>query len=347
MTAKMVSSPRVRSFEWQENGASVASAPSVVSAASVAELSDSQLLKRFARKKDEAAFEALVHRHGPMVLGVCQRILKDWHEAEDAFQATFLVLARKARAIGRPELLGNWLYGVAYRTSLKAKDSAVRRNENERQVAQMTLMQPREHGSWRDLQEMVDEELEGLPAKYRAPLVLCYLQGKTNEEAARVLGWPSGSMSGRLARGRELLRERLSRRHSFALAPGTFPAVLAQSAAPGTLPAPLVATTVKAALSYTAGKAAAAVSPSVAALVGAVLRALWLRQCRWAAGVLLAVVVAIFGSGLVAYGMADYFGGSTPPGPAHHDGCTPQDGTGSAGGTALAGCGQKDGCADR
>jgi RNA polymerase sigma factor (sigma-70 family) len=173
------------------------------------DLTDTQLLKRFARQKDEAAFAALVRRHGPMVLAVCRRVLHDAHDAEDAFQATFLVLVRKARFIARPELLANWLYGVAYRVAVKARANANRRSAHERRAGAMTSVgsAPERIGS--ELRAVLDAELSHLPEKYRAPLVLCYLEGKTNEQAARLLGWPTGSISGRLARARELLRERL------------------------------------------------------------------------------------------------------------------------------------------
>jgi RNA polymerase sigma-70 factor (ECF subfamily) len=171
--------------------------------------SDRELLERFARGQDEEAFEALVQRHGPLVLGVCRRVLRDWEDAQDAFQATFFVLARKAGSLAKPEALGNWLYGVAYRTAVKAKARAARRRECERQAGRATP-NPASEEARRDLCEVLGEELSRLPEKYRAPLVHCYLEGKTNQEAARELGCPLGSMSGRLARGRELLRERLA-----------------------------------------------------------------------------------------------------------------------------------------
>src|SRR5262249_2311583 len=149
-------------------------------------------------------------RHGPMVLNVCLRVLKDSHQAEDAFQATFLVLVRKAGAVGQPELLGNWLYGVAYRIAVKAKARAAKRREHERKAAVMPRPEPSNGATPQELREALDAGMSGLPTKYRAPLVLCYLQGKTHEEAARLLGCPVGSMSSRLARGRELLRRRLN-----------------------------------------------------------------------------------------------------------------------------------------
>jgi RNA polymerase sigma-70 factor (ECF subfamily) len=164
------------------------------------EPADGELLERFVSRRDESAFTALVHRHGPMVLGVCRRVLNDWQSAEDAFQVTFLVLARKADSLMRPGLLANWLHGVAYRTALKARSRAVRQGVHERQAAAMAPTESRAGRSVVELREVLDEELSHLPEKYRAPLVLCYLEGKTNEEAARLLHWPLGSMSARLAR---------------------------------------------------------------------------------------------------------------------------------------------------
>jgi RNA polymerase sigma factor (sigma-70 family) len=172
------------------------------------ESSDRQLLDRFVQARDEDAFTMLVRRHGAMVLAACRRILENNHDAEDVFQATFIVLARKAHTLERPDLLASWLYGVAYRSARKAKALAARRSFHERQAG------------WRpapaavsadtdELRAVLQKGLEHLPKKYRVPLVLCYLKGLTNEQAARKLGWPQGSISYRLARGRELLRERL------------------------------------------------------------------------------------------------------------------------------------------
>src|SRR5262249_50257311 len=140
---------------------------------------DERLLERFTLHRDESAFAALVRRHGPMVLGVCRRVLHDEHDAEDAFQATFLVLARKSATIRKRGSLDSWLYGVAYRIALKAKSAAVRRRARERQAAKMALADPSAELAWRDLNPVLDEELNRLPEKYRVPLVLCYLNGKT------------------------------------------------------------------------------------------------------------------------------------------------------------------------
>src|SRR5437868_5839550 len=174
-------------------------------------LSDGQLLDRFTQDRDEAAFAALVRRHGPLVWGVCRRVLRSHHDAEDAFQATFLVLARKAASIASRGLLANWLYGVAYNTAIKARSLAARRKAREKQVTEMPEPEPARHDPWHDLQPLLDQELSRLPDKYRAPVVLCDLGGKTRKEAARLLGCPEGTVAGRLARGRVMLARRLAR----------------------------------------------------------------------------------------------------------------------------------------
>jgi RNA polymerase sigma factor (sigma-70 family) len=210
------------------------------------DLTDGQLLERFVRDHEGAAFAALVHRHGAMVLGVCRRVLRQPQDAEDAFQATFLILVQKAGSLEQPELLANWLYGVAYRTAQQARVRAARRSHHEKEAAAMTATQSEPNTAWPELREILDRELFQLPEKYRAPLVLCYLEGKTNEEAARLLGWPIGSMSARLARGRELLRDRLSgRQHAGAALP---PGVLDERPEPEHVPPFLADATVQAAL---------------------------------------------------------------------------------------------------
>jgi RNA polymerase sigma factor (sigma-70 family) len=209
--------------------------------------SDRELLERFIRQGDQEAFALVVRRHGPMVLGVCQRVLSHSQDAEDAFQATFLVLVRKAGSLSRPELLANWLYGVAYRIARKARASALRRRNFDLEVACMTPVQPRDEAAWSELRGLLDEELHRLPDKYRAPVVLCDLEGKTHLKAAEILGWPSGSISARLARGRELLRQRLVKRNC-ALPVGLFAILLAQKAAAVTVSEQLLGTTVRAAL---------------------------------------------------------------------------------------------------
>jgi RNA polymerase sigma factor (sigma-70 family) len=259
-------------------------------------VTDGQLLERFVRGRDEAAFAVLVERHGPLVLGVCRRVLDDAHAAEDAFQATFLVLVRKAGSIARPEQLGNWLYGVAYRTAARARGAAARRRAHERRAAERTAGPAAPEPEWPDLRAVLDEELARLTQRYRAPLVLCYLEGKTTEEAARELGCPRGTVLSRLARGREQLRRRLVRR---GLAPSAgLPAALLAGTAGAAVPAPQAETTRKAALAAAAGNATGAVSPRVAALTEGVLRAMFLTKLKTAAA------VAAVGLLLLAGGLA-------------------------------------------
>src|SRR5947209_4688409 len=221
---------------------------------------DADLLSRWDRHRDQDAFAALVRRHGGLVLGVCRRVLRDVHAAEDAFQATFLVLARKAAAVRPPGVLAPWLHGVAYRTALKARGRAFRRQTVERDYAERRTTEPRgAAGGEPDLRPLIDEQLDSLPAKYRLPLVLCALEGLGKAEAAERLGLPEGTVSSRLARARDLLRDRLGRR-----------GVVVPAAAVGTLLTPeALQASVPAGLSAAASAAAAgtaAVSPIVLTL---------------------------------------------------------------------------------
>jgi RNA polymerase sigma factor (sigma-70 family) len=178
-------------------------------------LSDEQLLDRFLSRDDgsaEAAFRAIVVRHGPMVLGVCRHILNQLQDAEDAFQATFLVLARKAGSIRDRRVLGHWLYEVAYRIAMRARTNGVRRRTHERQGGEMAATVSIDNHGWIELRPVLHEEVNRLPEKYRVPVILCYLEGKTNEEVAELLHWPVGTVKGRLSRARDLLRSRLTRR---------------------------------------------------------------------------------------------------------------------------------------
>jgi RNA polymerase sigma-70 factor (ECF subfamily) len=203
----------------------------------VAGLGDAELLGRFAGRGDESAFEALVHRHGPAVLGVCRRVLRDGHDAEDAFQAVFLVLARKAGSIRDAERLGPWLHGVAVRTARKALRSRLRRRDRESWAGVEPPANPGAAPGAPDLGPALDEELAGLPARYRDPLVLCLLEGHSRAEAARRLGLPEGTLSSRLSRGRTLLSRRLARRGlaPSALAAGFGLARIARAAVPPSL----------------------------------------------------------------------------------------------------------------
>jgi RNA polymerase sigma factor (sigma-70 family) len=257
-------------------------------------MTDAQLLERFTSTRDEASFANLVERHGPMVLGICRRILIDPHDADDAFQATFLVLVRKAASILRGELVGNWLYGVAYRTAREAKVRAIRRRVKEGRVIDVPRTEPSASDQSRDLLESLDDELSRLAEKYRIPVVLCDLEGRSRAEVARVLGVPEGTLSSRLARARELLRDRLTRRGA-SVSTGTMAAVLSRDAASATVPAALAETTIRAAIVVAAGSTTAvAASAPVAALTEGVLKIMLLTKLKIAgvAGLILGVAVA-------------------------------------------------------
>ncbi|MBY0527862.1 MAG: sigma-70 family RNA polymerase sigma factor [Gemmataceae bacterium] len=228
------------------------------------DLTDDELLESFVVRHDESAFEALVQRHGPLVLRVCRRVLGNTHDAEDAFQAAFLVLARKAPTIRQRGSIAGWLYGVAYHLALRARSTSARRRAHESRTADMHSYQPADAPDGQEVHDLLDEELHRLPEKYRTPLVLCYLEGKTNEQAAREIGCPSGSMSSRLARAREVLRDRLSGR-GVALSSVGLTALLTHGAAPN-LSAALVDTTVRAAMLFAAGKTTAAASIAASAV---------------------------------------------------------------------------------
>ena len=173
---------------------------------------DAELIDRFVAADDDGAFARLVERHGPLVLGVCRRVLRHHHDAEDAFQATFLVLARKARHIRRRAALTAWLYRVAYHLSVKLRGSAGRRRQSERQPPPVAQPPAEDPVAWGDLRLALDEELGRLPDRYRVPLLLCCLAGRPRDEAAARLGWTLGTLKMQLERGRQLLRTRLARR---------------------------------------------------------------------------------------------------------------------------------------
>jgi RNA polymerase sigma factor (sigma-70 family) len=261
---------------------------------------DGPLLARFVACRDEAAFAALVRRHGPLVLGVCRRVLRHAQDAEDAFQATFLVLAHKAASVLKREALGNWLYGVAYRTAQKLRCTLARRQAREKQMDEMPhpQVQPQEVQDWLPL---LDAELARLPEKLRAPVVLCDLQGQSHRQAASQLGLPTGTLARRLVAGRRLLAERLTRR-GMALSGGALAAALSGGAASAQVAAPLVVATAKAAVLAAAGHLAAVATP-VAVLTRGVLRTMLMAKLKVVVGVVL-VVVAL-GAGRVAYRSAD------------------------------------------
>jgi RNA polymerase sigma factor (sigma-70 family) len=262
---------------------------------------DSELLERFVSRRDEVAFTCLLTRHGPMIWSVCRRIVPDVHCAEDAFQATFLVLLRKAGAISQREHLANWLYGVAFRVARDARAQAARRRQREGVLPEVPAMELTEATPRHDISALLDEEVHRLPTQYRTPILLCYYQGKTNAEAAAELGWAEGTVFSRLARARDALRKRLQRR-GLSLAAGALTATLAQQASAASLPPGLLQATLHAALSTaTAGAAAAgAVSPPVAALAEGVLKSMMIRKLY--TGVALVVTTLLLaGSAVLVY----------------------------------------------
>jgi RNA polymerase sigma factor (sigma-70 family) len=248
---------------------------------------DRRLLDRFLGGRDEPAFAELLRRHGPMVLGVCRRVLRDPHAADDAFQATFLILARKGGAIAGGESVGGWLYRVAYNTALKAKAGAAARQRRERRAASRTPADVLDEVTGRELLAVLDEELARLPERHRAPLVLCYLEGKVRDEAARELGWSLGTFKRRLDEGRQRLRARLERR-GLAL-----PAVLLAAGLGAAVPEALTAT------ARAAAGNAALVHARVALLARASLRAMAAEKLKAVGAAFL--VVALVGAGLFGY----------------------------------------------
>jgi RNA polymerase sigma factor (sigma-70 family) len=250
-----------------------------------AHLPDAQLLERFTTQGDGNAFAALVRQHGPMVLNVCRSVLRHEDDAEDAFQATFLVLVRKAASIRQPEAVAGWLYEVAYHVAVKAQAAALRRRAAERRVSAVAPRDPTLDMTLRDLQRMLHEELQRLPEKYRLPIVLCYLEGRSHEEAASQLGWSKGTLRGRLDRGREQLRRRLAAR-GMALSG----LVCATAIAPQAVGKALVDSVVRsAALSAVDGAASSAVSARASALAEGVTQAMFTSKLKIATGMLLAI----------------------------------------------------------
>jgi RNA polymerase sigma factor (sigma-70 family) len=262
--------------------------------------SDGQLLDRFVERREGAVFEAIVRRHGPMVWGVCRRVLRDHHDAEDAVQATFLVLARKAASIMPREKLGNWLYGVANQTSMKARAKRTKRRGREGQVPDMPEPEATSQDLRDDLTELLDQELSRLPEKYRIPIVVCELEGKTHKEAASQLGWPIGTVSSRLSRAKSMLARRLSRQ-GVSLSVSSLAVLLAQESASANMPPSLIHSTAHAASLFAAGRALTAgmVSAEVATLTGKVLKFMLLSKLKiTAAFLLMGVTLTVVGTSL-------------------------------------------------
>jgi RNA polymerase sigma factor (sigma-70 family) len=252
-------------------------------------LTDAQLLERFVARHDEPAFAALVARHGPMVLCVCRRLVRDAQEAEDAFQAAFLILARKAAVVVKHPLLAGWLYGVAYRVAVRSRGQTARRRTREQSGANLDAI-PAEDASWSDAGSVVHEEVGRLPDAYRAAVILCYLEGKTNEEAACLLRSPVGTVKSRLTRAREMLRSRLTRRGVTA-SEGMMATALAAN--PTTATAKLVDTTIRAATRFAArdGGVDKLASARAIALSQGVLRTMMLTKMKIIGALVLAVTM--------------------------------------------------------
>ncbi len=246
-----------------------------------ADLTDGELLELYVTRRDEGAFEALFRRHGPMVLGVCRRILRNQADAEDAFQATFLVFVRRAASIRSRSTVSNWLYAVAHNTALKAKAMSQKRHAKEREAGSVAKDEARAE-VWQELQTLLDTVLSKLAEKYRIPILLCDLEGRTIKEAARHLGWPQGTVATRLTRGRAQLAKQLTK-HGLTLSGGVIATALAQESALGNLPSALLASTAKAASSFAATghyMAAGVVSAKVAALTNVTMKTMLLAKLR-------------------------------------------------------------------
>jgi RNA polymerase sigma factor (sigma-70 family) len=264
------------------------------------DLSDSELLRRFAHLHDADAFALLVGRHAALVHGVCWRVLQHEQDAEDAFQATFLVLAKKASAVRWRDSAGAWLYEVAHRLSLKARAAAVRRRAREGRLAGTQEAAPAAaEASWRETQAILERELRRMPEKYRAPVLLCCLEGATRDEAARQLGWSLRTVKRRLEEGRALLRERLARR-GVSLAAALVGVTVGRGAAQAA-PAPsLIQATARAAVSMALGQAGmSAISAQVFPLAKGMVRTMWWTQVKWTMAAL--IITALLGAGALAW----------------------------------------------
>ena len=276
-------------------------------------LSDLELVERYAAGREEAAFEALVRRHGPLVWRVCREVTGHEQDAEDAFQAAFLVLARRLGGLRKRSSLASWLYGIAYRVALRARAQAARRPAPRQGDGTMSPAEPLAQATRREEQGILHEELSSLAEKYRAPLLLCYLQGMTQDEAARQLAWSINTFRRRLDRGRSLLQARLVRR---GLGPATVlgAAALAPAAQGAALPAGLTPLTIQAARAFaTRSAAVAGASTKAAALAEAVLRATAVSELKTVAAVAIVCGVLMAGTGVLAYQLGVWRGSDTVP----------------------------------
>jgi RNA polymerase sigma factor (sigma-70 family) len=271
-----------------------------VDAGSLANLPDDQLLERFIDEREEAAFAALLLRHGPMVMHVCRRVLGHIQDAEDVFQATFLMLARKARSIRKRDATGSWLHGVAHRLAVRVREQAKRRQVQEQQAASLHRAERTLEAAWSEVQAVLDEELRCLPAKYRAVLVLCYLEGQTQEEAARHLGCPLGTVRSRLARARSLFQKRLVRR-GLALSGAALASALLAQATAAAVPAALSRQTLKVALPFVVNQTLGGTTSSqVVVLAEGGLKAIAAAKIRLVLSLILVSAALSVGAGALA-----------------------------------------------
>jgi RNA polymerase sigma factor (sigma-70 family) len=267
-----------------------------------ATLADGELLERYVTACDNAAFEALFRRHAAMVLAVCRRVTNNSDDAEDAFQATFLVLVQKAATIRPRHMVGNWLYGVAYRAASKARARTIRHRTRERPLNPLTPPVTLATGLWDDVLPLLDRELCALPDKYRLPLVLCDLEGRTRKAAARTLDWPEGTVAWRLAQGRALLARRLTR-HGLPVSGSVLAALLAQNAASASLPPALASAGLAGLIMHAAAAraAACAISTPVAALAHGVMKTMLISKLKVVSiAVMLLAALTLSGSLLVS-----------------------------------------------
>jgi RNA polymerase sigma factor (sigma-70 family) len=285
---------------------------------------DRELLERFLTAEDEAAFTLLVERHGPMILGLCRRLLRDRHEADDACQATFLVLARKARSVRKQESLASWLHGVAYRVSISLRRQRARRVRRERSACKTAVQEPDDGLTWRELRPVLDEELQRLPERYRAPLILCYLEGKTRDEAAQELGAKPAALHGLLDRGRKLLRDRLTKR-GLTLSAVLFTTALTEITARAALAPGLVVTSAQAALALLRGAmiGEGLIGPHILSLVKEASKTMFMTKLKIGAALVVAasILTGIVGGSLSSVSLAQdsnaakpkAASGTTPP----------------------------------
>jgi RNA polymerase sigma factor (sigma-70 family) len=261
--------------------------------------SDSELLSRFATDRNDQAFAELIDRHGPMVWGLCRRLLRDTADAEDAFQATFLILVRKAGHIGRPELLGGWLHGVAHRVAVRLHGTIARRRALERPYDDLPARETVPDFDRRELQSLLELEVSRLPGRYRVPFVLCHLQGLTVDETARRMRCPTGTVKSRLSRAREQLRAALTRR-GVVISTAAFADALAQEGEAAFVPEALAAATCATGRAFAAGTAHSLSTTSTVNLAEGVLTNMFLTKLKLAAGLAIAVVLMGLGGQLIA-----------------------------------------------